>query len=226
MPVCPFLRTELDYAGPIHISTSKGRGHRAHQAFIAVFVCFCTKAVHLEAVSDYTTEAFLAAFRRFTSRRGLCEEVYSDCDTNFIGADRVLRELFRASSPDGRHIANAAATNGIKWHFNPPAAPHFGELWEVAVKSTKHHLRRVIGETTLTFEEMSTFLVQVEACLNSRPMQALSDDQDDISALTLGNFLVGAPLLAVPEPSLVDKNATALSRWQHLQKMRDHFWQR
>ncbi|XP_071580460.1 uncharacterized protein [Temnothorax nylanderi] len=175
-------------------------------------------AVHLEAVSDYTTEAFLAAFRRFTSRRGLCAEVFPDCDTNFVGTDRVLREVFRAASPDGRRIANAATAEGIKWHFNPPAAPHFGGLWEAAVKSTKHHLRRVIGETTLTFEELSTFLAQVEAWLNSRPLQALSDDPDDVSALTPGHFLIGAPLLDVPEPSLTEKNDNALSRWQHLQK--------
>ncbi|KMQ86943.1 hypothetical protein RF55_13931, partial [Lasius niger] len=157
----PFLRTGVDYAGPILIRTSKGRGQRAHKAFISVFVCLSTKAVHLDVVSDYTTEAFLAAFRRFVSRRGLCEEVYSDCGTNFVGADRELRELFRASSSDGRRIAHAATTEGVRWHFNPPSAPHFGGLWEAAVKSAKHHLRRVIGESTLTYEEMSTLLAQV-----------------------------------------------------------------
>ncbi|XP_029672439.1 uncharacterized protein LOC115241052 [Formica exsecta] len=225
-PVRPFLRTGVDYTGPIQLRTSKGRGQKAHKEFIAVFVCLCTKAVHLDVVSDYTSDAFLAAFRRFTSRRGLCEEIYSDCGTNFIGADNALRELFAASSTSGRRIAHAATTEGIKWRFNPPAAPHFGGLWEAAVKSTKHHLRRVIGETTLTFEEMTTLLAQIEACLNSRPLRALSDDPDDISALTPGHFLIGAPLLAVPEPSLIKEPDYSLSRWQHLQKMRDHFWER
>ncbi|XP_024883847.1 uncharacterized protein LOC112462352 [Temnothorax curvispinosus] len=225
-PSRPFFRTGLDYAGPILIRTSRGRGHKAHKAFIAVFVCLSSKAVHLDVVSDYTTDAFLAAFRRFTARRGLCEEIYSDCGTNFVGADRVLQNMFRASSADGRRIAHSVTSEGVKWHFNPPAAPHFGGLWEAAVKSTKHHLRRVIGESTLTFEEMSTFLAQVEACLNSRPLQALSDDPDDISALTPGHFLIGAPLLAVPEPSLEETADGTLSRWQHIQKMRDHFWSR
>jgi hypothetical protein len=94
------------------------------------------------------------------------------------------------------------------------------------VKSTKHHLRRVIGDTKLTFEEMSTLLTQVETCLNSRPLQAFSDDPDDIAALTPGHFLIGEPLLAVPEPTLVERPDGALSRWQLVQKMRDHFWQR
>lgn len=225
-PARPFLRTGVDYAGPIHIRTAKGRGHRTHKGFIAIFVCLSTKAAHLEAVSDYTTEAFLAAFRRFTSRRGLCQEVSSDCGTNFVGANKELQALFRASTPDGRRIARAAASDGIRWKFNPPAAPHFGGLWEAAVKSTKHHLRRVIGEATLTFEEMTTLLTQVEACLNSRPLQALTDDPDDITALTPGHFLIGSPLLAIPEPSLSDRADNALSRWKLLQKMRDHYWER
>jgi len=225
-PGRPFLRTGVDYAGPINLRTTKGRGHRAYKGFIAVFVCLCTRAVHLEAASDYSSEAFLAAFRRFTARRGLCTNMYSDCGTNFVGADRELRDLFRAASPDGRSIAHTASSNGVRWHFNPPAAPHFGGLWEAAVKSTKHHLRRVIGETKLTYEELSTFLAQVEACLNSRPLQALTDDPEDFSALTPGHFLVGAPLLAVPEPALTETKENTLSRWQPLQKMRDHFWQR
>ncbi|XP_025262983.1 uncharacterized protein LOC105254436 [Camponotus floridanus] len=225
-PARPFLRTGVDYAGPIFIRTSKGRGHRAHKAFVVVFVCLCSRAIHLEVASDYSSDAFLAAFRRFVSRRGLCEEIYSDCGTNFVGADRQLRELFRASSSDGRRISQAVIKEGISWRFNPPSAPHFGGLWEAAVKSTKHHLRRVIGEATLTFEEMSTLLAQIEACLNSRPLQALSDDPDDLSALTPGHLLIGAPLLAVPEPSSAERSPSTLSRWQLLQRMRDHFWQR
>ncbi|XP_025264299.1 uncharacterized protein LOC112637854 [Camponotus floridanus] len=211
-PARPFLRTGVDYAGPILIRASKGRGHKASKGFIAVFVCLSTKAVHLEAVTDYTAEAFLAAFRRFVSRRGLCSDVFSDCGTNFVGADRELRELFRASSSDGRRIIHATVSDGVRWRFNPPAAPHFGGLWEAAVKSTKHHLRRVIGEATLTYEEMATLLTQMEACLNSRPLQPLTDDPDDLAALTPGHFIIGAPLVAVPEPSLTSEKDTALSR--------------
>ncbi|XP_029161700.1 uncharacterized protein LOC114933347 [Nylanderia fulva] len=124
------------------------------------------------------------------------------------------------------HVILAATAQGIRWHFNPPAAPPLVVCGRPAVKSTKFHLRRVIGETTLTFEELSTLLAQIEACLNSRPLQALSDDPEDVSALTPGHFLVGAPLLALPEPSLTEQTVSTLSRWRHLQRMRDHFWQR
>ncbi|KAG5310817.1 MOS1T transposase, partial [Pseudoatta argentina] len=207
-------------------ASSRGCEHLSHKAFIAIFVCLCSKATHLEVVSDYTTDAFLAALRRFTSRRGLCSDIYSDCGMNFIGADRQIRELFRTS------IANAAVTEGIRWHFNPPSAPHFGGLWKAVVKSTKYHLRKVIGDATLTYEEMSTLLTQVEACLNSRSLLALFDDPDDLSALTPGHLPIGAPLLAIPEPSLAEKATSSLSlslslsRWKHLQAMHDHFWER
>lgn len=69
-PSRAFLHTGVDYAGPIRLRTTKGRGHKAYKAFIVVFVCLSTRAIHLEAVSDYTAEAFLATFRRFVSRRG------------------------------------------------------------------------------------------------------------------------------------------------------------
>ncbi|KMQ86784.1 gag-pol protein, partial [Lasius niger] len=144
-PSRPFQHTGVDYAGPIFLRTTKGRGHKSTKAFIAVFVCMSTKAVHLDVASDYTADAFLAALRRFIARRGLCEVMYSDCGTNFAGADRQLRGLFTASSKEGRHIADELARDRIRWKFNPPAAPHFGGLWEAAVKALKRHLRRVIG---------------------------------------------------------------------------------
>lgn len=112
-PARPFLRTDVDYVSPIHIRTSKGRGQRSHKAFIAILVCLISKAV-LEMVSDYSSESFLAAFRRFTSRRDLYEKLFSDCGTNFIGADKALREMFRASSSDGHQIAHAAASEGME----------------------------------------------------------------------------------------------------------------
>lgn len=73
---------------------------------------------------------------------------------------------------------------------------------------------------------MATLLSQVEACLNSRPLQAMSDDPEDLAALTPGHFLVGSALIAVPEPSLVEEPTSRLSRWQLVQQMREHFWTR
>ncbi|XP_036140869.1 uncharacterized protein LOC118644969 [Monomorium pharaonis] len=225
-PFRPFLNTGIDYAGPVQLRTTKGRGHRSYKAYVAVFVCLSTRAVHLEVVSDYTTEAFLAALRRFVSRRGLCRTLWSDRGTTFVGADARLRELFSEYGSERRRLNDVLTAEGIRWRFNPPSAPHFGGIWEAAVKSFKHHLRRVLGNATLTFEEMTTLLAQIEACLNSRPLQSLSDDPEDLTALTPGHFLVGDVPIVVPEPSLTDVPVNRLTRWQLVQSMRDHFWAR
>ncbi|UYV84424.1 hypothetical protein LAZ67_X002122 [Cordylochernes scorpioides] len=99
----------------------------AQLTYIVLFICFTTKAIHLEVVSDLTAEAFIATLWRFTSRRGLPSDIFSDNATNFKLANRVLLDFYR-----GLDIQNFCAQKGIRWHFIPPSAPHFGELWEAA----------------------------------------------------------------------------------------------
>jgi len=94
-----------------------------------------------------------------------------------------------------------------------------GGKWEAVVKSIKHHLRRTIGETLLIFEETTTLFTQIEAILNSRPLESFSDDADDISAFTPGHFLIGSALTTIPEPSLDDLAISRLSRWAFIQRV-------
>lgn len=184
-----------------------------------------TRVVHLEVVSDLTTEGFLAAYKRFTSRRGLCSMIYSDNSTTFKGAAEELKNLFSTTSDLSTELAATLAREGAKWLFIPPRAPHFGGLWEASVKSFKYHLKRVVGSTPLTFEEYSTLTAQIEACLNSRPLCPMSCDAADLSALTPGHFLIGAAVKSPPEPFVdVDLTKTHTSRWKHILIMRNHFW--
>lgn len=226
-PSRAFLHTGIDFAGPINIRTSKGRGHKSYKGYIAVFVCLCVKAIHLEAVSDLTSDAFIAAFHRFTSMHGRPSDIYTDNGTNFVGASNQLeveKQIFVKTIE--RELVHEINNDGIKWHFIPPAAPHFGGLWEAGVKSVKHHLRRIVGNSTLTFEEMTTVLYRISACLNSRPLCPFSADPDDFTALTPGHFMIGDALLSVPERSLLETNVNRLNRWQLLTHMFQSFWQR
>lgn len=110
--------------------------------------------------------------------------------------------------------------------FIPARSPHFAGLVEAAVKSCKFHIKRVMSGNLLNFEEMLTLLNQIEACLNSRPLTALSEDPEDFSVLTPGHFLVGRALNSLPEPNLSHLPVNRLSRWQHVQQLSQHFWSR
>lgn len=223
----PFLHVGVDYCGPFEVRASKYRGNTAYKGYIAVFVCMTVKAVHIECVDGLTTEAFLAAFRRFVSRRGLPSDVYSDNGTNFVGAANQLnRDFKQAVQTNELNAIEFIANDNVQWHFLPPASPHMGGIWERSVRSVKHHLRRVIGESKLTFEAMSTLLCQIEACLNSRPLCATTNDPNDLAALTPAHFLVGTDLVSVPEPTLLDANTNRLNKWQQIQQLRQSFWKR
>lgn len=223
----PFLKSGVDYAGPINIRVSKGRGHRSTKGYICLFICMATKAIHLEVVSDMTSQGFLAAFKRFVARRGHVVDLWSDNGTNFVGSARELKELFNEErSKVAIEIASWLASNHTNWHFIPPHSPNFGGLWESGIKSTKHHLKRVVGNSTLTFEEMTTTLSQIEACLNSRPISQISYSPEDPCPLTPGHFLVGEPLVLVPEVNYESSNISTLKRWHLTQRMVQDFWRR
>ncbi|XP_066261326.1 uncharacterized protein [Euwallacea similis] len=226
-PTRPFLISGVDYAGPLYLK-ERGRSRVTIKAYMCIFICFTTKAVHIELAHDLTTDAFLNCLRRFISRRGRCQRLYSDNGLNFVGAHNQLNELGALLQSKGfRDKVGEYTTNEqIVWHLNPSYSPHFGGLWESAVKSTKFHLKRVVGETRLTYEETYTILTQIEACLNSRPLSPLSDDPNDLTPLTPAHFLIGESLTALPEANVSEIPINRLDRYQHLQYMVQHFWRR
>ncbi len=228
-PGCIFEKVGVDYAGPIYIKLGKVRKPTLVKAYICLFVSLSVKAVHLELVSDLTTDAFVASLRRFVARRGKPSLIWSDHGTNFVGADRELKSLFDflKHHESQRTISNFCSSQKITWKFIPEHAPHFGGLWEAAVKRVKAHLKRVLSNARLTFEEFSTVLCQVEACLNSRPLVPLPCDDDGVEALTPGHFLVGRPLESLPDPpSVYHEDITPLRRWHLCQTLVKHFWRR
>ena len=186
-----------------------------------------TKAVYIEIVSDLTSQAFLAAFKRFAGRRNLCKVICCDNGTTLQGEDKELRRLFNATSAMAQEVIAQIAANSVTWTYVPPRGRHFGGLWESNIKSFKNHLKRVIGEAKLTYEEFSTVAVQIEACLKSRPLSPISNDVEDLTALTPGHFLTGRALTAPPEPFIeINHKRTVCSRWHLLTMMRNHFWER
>nr|XP_043067300.1 uncharacterized protein LOC122321439 [Drosophila bipectinata] len=147
----PFVNSGCDYAGPIILKDRKGRNAKKSKGYICLFVCLVTSALHLELATDLSTEAFLAALRRFMSLRGKCAQIYSDNGRNFVGAKRALDEMQQllASTNHRDLVSQTLADEGINWVFIPPYAPRWGGKWESSVRSVKLHLRRIIGNTIL-----------------------------------------------------------------------------
>ena len=232
MAPLPSLRTKSTllyhriYLRPFSVRISAGRRIKTTKGYVCILICMVTHATHIEVVSDYSTRTFLMAYERFVSRRVLPNLFHSDNGTNLTGAAAELRRLFEATSAFSAEVAAAVANDGTCWDFIPPRAPHFGGLWEGAVRSFKYHLRHVLGAATLSFEEFSTLVARIEACLNSRPLFPMSQHPAHVTALTPGHFLTGAALRAPSEPLLHDLNDAGPRRWRTIQLMREHFWSR
>ena len=173
--------------------------------------------------TSLSTDAFLNAFERFCSRRGVPKHVLSDNSTNFVGANRELKELVSAFDQD--KISNTGGNRGIQWSFNLPLAPHFGGIHESMVKSAKRAIYAVLHGADVTDEELQTAFVGAEGLLNSRPLTYISSDPRDEVPLTPNHFLIGmAGGCFAPEVDTEDFPLTR--RWRYVQQLLKHVWQR
>ena len=169
-PNPPLTITGVDYAGPFTLKKGHTRKPVLIKSYISIFICFSSKASHIEIISDLTTEAFLDGLKCFIARRGLPQEIHSDNCSNFLGAKNDLNDLyhFLQSTTTTSAVNQYLLSQGVQWQHISERAPHFGGLWEAAVKSAKYHLCNVMGTQRFTYEEFATVTCQIESCLNSR----------------------------------------------------------
>ncbi|BES97774.1 Pao retrotransposon peptidase [Nesidiocoris tenuis] len=227
LSIAPFQQVGIDYAGPFNVNFTGHRGTKTHFVYLAIFVCFSTKAIHLEVVMDLSTDGFLQALERFVGRRGVPAVIHTDNGRNFVGAANLLRPV-RQCFDTAEHRAaliNQTSDRGIQWKFIPPRAPHFGGLWEAAVKSTKRLLKVTLLGHTPSFQVFSTLIVRVEAILNSRPLAADLSSPNELRVITPGHFLAQRPLTSLPEPSNQSRHSF-LSTWRFVQQSTATFWKR
>ncbi|XP_055590186.1 uncharacterized protein LOC129742320 [Uranotaenia lowii] len=226
-PCIAFRKTGVDYCGPFQI-VYPYRRCRPVKCFVAVFICLATKAIHMELVGDLTTQAFIAALRRFAARRNKPDLIMCDNGKNFVGARRELADLHKMFKQQQfqNDVIRAASDDSIEFRFIPARSPNFGGLWESAVKSFKNLYKRTIGNHILEHDHMITVLTQIEAILNSRPLTPLSNDPNDYEALTPAHFLMQRPLEGIREPDLVGIPENRLSAWQRVQNYMNTLWKK
>ena len=222
-----FTDVGMDFAGPYTIR--HGRGQARTEASICIFICMATKAIHLEVVPDMKTPAFIRCLERFISRRNCPQSLHCDNGPNFVGARRELEAFYTMLEDKNvdETVPHYLLRHKIKWNHIPAASPHFGGLWESAVRSMKKHLKRIMGPIIFTYEELATITCQVEACLNSRPLLPLTrHNPDGITPLTPAHFIFLNSPNAYPVDPTLPPEPRLLKRWNQCQAVVHHFWDR
>ena len=196
-PAHSFSSVGVDYAGPFVYKEGNRRKPTICKGYVAVYVCLSTKAVFFDLVCDLTTDDFLASLRRFSSIYGVPARVFSDNGSNFVGARSELVRLKKLlhSTSTQQSLQQFSFDKDCQWSFSPSRAPHFGGLWEAAVKSMKTLLLKTTGSQTLWHDELLTLLYEAASILNSRPLTSLdAQDPNGPSMLTPAHFITGRQL--------------------------------
>ncbi|XP_078366089.1 uncharacterized protein LOC144650313 [Oculina patagonica] len=215
-----FSKVGVDFAGPFYVKAATGG---MNKAYIALFSCCVTRAIHLELVEDLSAEAFRLALRRFTSRKGTPTLIVSDNAKTFQATEKALNNLFK--HPE---VASELDRKRIEWRYNLERAPWWGGFFERMVGSVKACLRKVLGNARLSFAELSTVLVEVEGTLNSRPL-TYEYDEVEHEVLTPSHLIYGRKIQSMPdeiaeEPE--ENESSCYERFRYLTERLTHFWKR
>ena len=224
----PFTYTGVDFAGPLYIRTT-GSSAR-NKAWICLFTCCVVRAVHLEIVTDMSTETFIRCLKCFTARRGMPRRFVSDNGKTFKATATFLKTVFKQDV-----VLDHLAGVGTEWTFNIERAPWWGGVFERMVKSTKRCLKKMIDQAKLSLDELHTAVVEVESIINSRPLSYISSS-DLEEPLTPSHLMVGRRILNLPDNlgCLLDPTDEEFTidptqlrkRAKYLSNTLNHFWKR
>ena len=158
----PFASTSVDFAGPIKYRINK---KTVGKAYIALFTCATTRAVHLKLCRDLTAEEFQRALKEFVARRGTPRLIVSDNGKTFTATKKWLNKLKKNET-----LMNFLAADKIIWRLNLSWAPWWGGFFERLVGTMKRSLAKAIGGSILRFAELEEALLDIECVMNNRPL--------------------------------------------------------
>ena len=220
-----FTYTGVDFAGPLYVKVSSCDA--SEKVWICLYTCCVIRAIHLEIVTELTTQAFIRCFKRFTARRGIPVKILSDNRLTFKAADKMISSIL--NHPTVKEYFTGVR---VQWTFNLEKAPWWGGIFERMVKSVKRCLRKSIGRRKLGLDELHTLITEVEAIVNSRPLSHISTE-DAEEPVTPSHLICGRRLLSLPDgpyhEDLEDdflEHSVLTKRLIELNKVLDHFWMR
>ena len=218
----PFSCVGVDYFGPVDVK----RGRSTVKRYGVVFTCLTSRAVHLEIAYSLDTDSCINAIRRFIARRGSVRSIRSDNGTNFVGAERELQEALQ--DLNDQRIHNSLLEKGVTWQFNPPAASHFGGVWERLIRTTRKILYSVMSNQNIRLDDeaLQTLFCEIENILNNRPLTRASKDPNDLGTLTPNHILLLKSQGSMPLGVFNKDDMYVRRRWRQVQHIPDQFWKR
>ncbi|XP_063955063.1 uncharacterized protein LOC135153986 [Lytechinus pictus] len=216
----PFTRVGVDYFGPIDVK----RGRCMEKRYGVVFTCLAIRAIHMEMAHSLDTDSCINAIRRFMARRGNVKEIRSDNGTNLVGAEKELKMEIRKWNQSQLH--DELLQKEVKWTFNPPGASHHGGVWERMIKTVRKVLFSLTTQQILTDEGLQTLFCEIESIINSRPITMVTNDVNDVEALTPNHVLLLNTKPQLPPSITVNTDVYARRRWRQVQYLSDVFWSR
>ncbi|XP_062610035.1 uncharacterized protein LOC134271839 [Saccostrea cucullata] len=222
----PFTSVGIDTFGPWKVVARRTRGGVINsKRWAIIFSCLSTRAVHIEIIEEMSSSSFINALRRFESLRGPVKVFRSDRGTNFVGATDELG--IQALNVEDGPISNYLNQTKAVWIFNSPHSSHMGGSWERMIGLTRRILDSMLLDPNakqLTHESLTTFMAEVCAIMNSRPLVPISTDPESTLVLSPAMLLTGKVNFLPVLPESVDTKDMYRAQWKHVQVLSDIFW--
>ena len=209
----------VDYAGPLVYKT---RFNRLKKAYILLFSCSLTRAIHLQGLQEQTTEEFIRALKLFIARRGRPQKIYSDNAKTFTAAAKWIKNVVNSEK-----FNDFLAQHKIQWQFNLSRAPWWGGQFERLIGITKNTLYKCVGKSQLSWKEFAEVLLDIEITLNNRPLMYVEDDVQ-LPLLTPNVMIHGENIANLEEhpDNMEDKDHDLRKRAKYLKRCKDQAWVR
>ena len=226
-----FTYVGIDLAGPLYyLERSK-----LLKAWIFVYTCYSCRGLRVELLPEITTETVLLTLRKLFARNGVPKEIHADNTPQFVLTSQVQKKAWRDRVTHNEKVLSFLAEQGVTFRHSIPLAPHQGGVFERQMQTVKRCLRKVLGRSTLTWQQLETLLAECEALTNSRPLVYVHDELEEGTVISPSDFMTMNPKTGLPDFSLpqdkdptygeLDSSAkTLLRNWKKGNRILEQFW--